>query len=160
MGSRGRKLGVGNQAPEFQLQQFQGGQVKLSELRSRGPVLVAFYKVTCPTCQFTFPFLERMAHGSRVHFYGVSQDDVEATQEFRDDFRITFPTLLDSRKESYPASNGFGITHVPTLFLVEPDGRISWASEGFAKADLMELAQRSGVEAFRQTDYVPDFKAG
>lgn len=160
MGVRGRKLGIGDAAPEFQLQQFQGSEVALSELRSRGPVLLAFYKVTCPTCQFTFPFLERMARGSNVHFFGVSQDDAEATQEFREDFRITFPTLLDSRKEGYPASNGFGIASVPTLYLVEPDGNISWASEGFSKVDLASLAERAGVEVFRQTDYVPNFKAG
>jgi peroxiredoxin len=160
MGSRGRKLTLHDTAPEFTLKELDGSEISLSQLRKQGPVLVAFYKVTCPTCQFTFPFLERMSRGKGIQFFGVSQDDPAATQEFREDFRITFPTLLDSRKESYPASNGFGITHVPSLYLIEPDGRISWNSEGFSKQDLSELAQRAGAEVFYETDYVPNFKAG
>ena len=45
-------------------------------------------------------------------------------QGFNQRFGVTFPTLLDLSNEDYPASNAYGITSVPSLFLVEPDGTI------------------------------------
>jgi len=91
---------------------------------------------------------------------GISQDDSSATQGFNTRFGITFPTLLDQSKESYPASNAFGITSVPSLFLVEPDGRVAKASSGFSKRDLESLGERAGVKVFRPEDNVPEWKAG
>src|SRR5687767_14632090 len=109
MGSRARKIGVGDHAPAFRLNTLDGKGCAQHELLASGPALLAFYKVSCPTCQFTFPYLDRMARQSTVPFYGISQDDVESTRNFREHYRIAFPTLLDSRKEKYPASNAFGI---------------------------------------------------
>jgi hypothetical protein len=70
------------------------------------------------------------------------------------------PTLLDSEDEGYPASNAFGITHVPSLFLVEPDGTISLASEGFMKTDLEAIGARAGLPVFGAKESVPAWKAG
>ena len=68
---------------------------------------------------------------------------------------MTLTTLFDREEEGYPASNAFGITHVPSLFLVEPDGTISIASEGFVKADLESIAQRAALPIFRADESVP-----
>ena len=91
---------------------------------------------------------------------GISQDDEDATQGFNQRFGVTFPTLLDQSKEGYPASNGYGISTVPALFLVEPDGRISKAANGFSKREIEALGARAGVTVFRQTDNVPEWKSG
>ena len=42
------------------------------------------------------------------------------------------PTLLDKEDAGYPVSNAYGLTNVPSLFLVEPDGRISRSQIGRA----------------------------
>ena len=70
------------------------------------------------------------------------------------------PTLLDRERDGYPASNAFGISHVPSLFVVEPDGMISLASEGFIKRDLEAIGGRAGLEPFRPEDKIPEWKAG
>ncbi len=70
------------------------------------------------------------------------------------------PTLLDRDHDGYPVSNAFGITHVPSLFLVEPDGTISLATAGFVKPDLEAFGKRSGVETFRPEEKVPEWKSG
>jgi peroxiredoxin len=160
MAAGGRRLGRGDSAPDFRLKRHDSGEFSLTESLARGPVLVAFYKVSCPTCQYTFPYLERMAGQNGILFVGISQDDEQGTQEFREDFGITFPSLLDSRHLGYPVSNKFGITHVPTLYLIDQDGRISWDSQGFSKADLEQLGERAGVKPFREAESVPSFKAG
>jgi peroxiredoxin len=94
-----------------------------------------------------------------VQFIGVSQDDVRTTREFRERFGITFPTLLDESRR-YPASNAFGISSVPSLFLVEVDGTISMAFHGFSKPDLELVGERAGVPPFTPEDHVPDWKPG
>lgn len=156
-------LDVGSRAPSFELPDFDGNSRSLREILTAGPVLLAFFKASCPTCQFTFPFLERIHNAlgqSTVHLFAISQDDQDETLGFHQEFGITFPTLLDSAGSGYPASNGFGISHVPSLFLIEPDGMISWALEGFHKKELESLAERLGISIFRSHEYVPEWKAG
>lgn len=70
------------------------------------------------------------------------------------------PTLLDTEQDAYGASNAFGITNVPSLFLIEPGGAISTAASGFAKSSLEALGKRSGVEVFHSDEWVPEWKAG
>jgi peroxiredoxin Q/BCP len=153
-------LEAGALAPSFQLKDLGGTAVSLEEILSKGPALLAFYKVSCPVCQLTFPFLERLAASSSIRIIGISQDDPSATQGFNQRFGVTFLTLLDQAKENYPASNAFGITSVPSMFLVEPDGHIASAFSGFSKRDLDALGQRAGVLAFRADENVPEWKAG
>jgi peroxiredoxin len=150
-------------APSFRLPGLDGKLVSLEEILARGPAVVAFFKVSCPVCQLTFPFLDRMhANGAAggLQFVGVSQDGAAGTREFNREFGITFPVLLDEASADYAASNGFGISHVPSAFLVETDGVISWALEGFSKHELERLGERAGVQPFRPGDYVPEWKAG
>ena len=124
------------------------------------PVVLAFFKVSCPVCQMTFPYLERMSRNEKIAFFAISQDDAAATRAFYGQFGITFPTLLDEKKERYPASNAYGITSVPSLFLVECDGTISMAFDGFSKRDLERIGERAGVKPFKPEDNVPEWKPG
>ncbi len=130
----------------------------ISKLIADGPVLLAFFKVSCPTCQLAFPFLDRVSKGT-LKVVGVSQDTPELTRTFAERFGVSFETILDSASTGYPLSNAFGIANVPSLFLIEPDGTISEASHGFDKAEVEALGKRSGVEVFRGEN-VPPFKPG
>ena len=75
-------------------------------------MLLAFFKISCPVCQLTAPYLERLAvrNERAVQVIGISQDDAGATRGFANRFGLTFPTLLDSSEDEYPASNAYGIT--------------------------------------------------
>jgi len=154
------------QAPGFDLPSLAGGRSNLRDLLATGPVLLAFYKGTCPTCQLTFPFLERLHQGRQSgspQIIAISQDDAATTEEFRRRNKLTFTMLVDPREDGnmrYPASNAYGITNVPTLFLVEQDGRISQSFAGFEKAELEKLGERFGVRIFTPEDRVPVFRPG
>lgn len=156
-------LGEGDNAPDFELEQLSGGRCALRRLAAGKPVLLIFFKVSCPTCQFTLPFLERLYRRETPHeisMYAISQDDAEATREFNAEFGISLPTLLDKEEEGYPASNAYGLTNVPSLFLIEPEGRISRALSGFDKKGLEALGRRLGAEPFAPGEYVPEWKSG
>jgi peroxiredoxin len=147
-------------APGFELKDLAGNRQSLAQLLEKGPVLLALFKVSCPVCQLAFPFLERMADNDALQVVGISQDDVNPTKEFNKRFGITLPMLLDEAREGYPVSNAFGISTVPSVFLVETDGTISHSFAGFSKPDFEEIGRRINVRPFLPNEYVPEFKAG
>ena len=157
-------LDPGSRAPAFRLPRLEGGPAALAEFTARGRVLLVFFKVTCPVCQLTMPFLERLhAAGSlagTLDVCGISQNDVRDTREFNSQFGVTFATLLDTEDEDFPASNAYGIASVPTMFLVEADGVISRVIEGWNKMDMEALGAAAGMTLFRPEENVPAWKAG
>ncbi len=137
-----------------------GGHTTLAEILAAGPVLLAFFKISCPVCQMTFPFLERIYATGRLHIVGISQNDAAATREYNEEFGVTFPTLLDSEDEGFPASNDYGISSVPTMFLVEAGVAITQVMEGWRKRDIEALFSPATAGLFRPGEYVPEWKAG
>src|SRR6202046_2863106 len=162
MFGRRRKVLVeaGVRAPAFRLIGLDGSTQTLEDILAAGPALLAFYKISCPVCQLTAPYLQRLAASKAIQVIGISQDDASATRGFMQRFGVTFPTLLDLSSENYPASNAYGITSVPSLFLLERDGPIARAIQGFSKRDLEEIDVRAGVAPFGPDDEVPAWKAG
>ena len=150
----------GARAPGFRLSRLEGGEATLAEIVTRGRVLVVFFKVTCPVCQMTLPFVERMHAAGTLAICAISQNDARDTREFNRSFGVTMPTLLDSEDEDFPASNAYGIASVPSMFLVEGDGKISRVMEGWSKLDMEALGAIAGITLFRADDDVPAWKAG
>jgi|HubBroStandDraft_6_1064221.scaffolds.fasta_scaffold82819_2 peroxiredoxin len=161
---------AGNAAPGFSLKGLDGKEYSLDKLRQQGPVVAAFFKVSCPVCQFTFPYLDRLFQrygGDGVTFLGISQDDAGDTKEFAKEFGATFSMVLDEKEKGYLASNAYGLTSVPTIFLVESDGTVKISCMGFDKKDLesiaAELAGRKKIAPaalFRPDEAVPVHKPG
>ena len=159
---------AGNIAPGFSLKALDNKEYSLNTLMERGPVVAAFFKVSCPVCQFTFPFLERLYErygGDGVTFLGISQNDARATQDFAKEYGLTFPMLLD--ENGYPVSNAYGLTNVPTIFLIDADGTVKVSSVGFDRKDLetiaAHLAERKKISLaplFRSDEVVPANKPG
>ena len=162
-------LTTGTKAPEFKLKTLDGKPFSLGEALTDGAVVLAFFKVSCPVCQYAFPFLERLhkAYRQKGHrLIGVSQNDAKETTAFNKEFGVTFPVLLDDMR-SYPVSNAYGLTNVPTLFWIAEDGGIEVSSVGWVRADIEEISRRmaeSGRIApaaiFKPGENVRDFQAG
>ena len=143
-------LHSGNLAPDFSLAALDGKNYALRSLLRQGPVVAAFFKISCPVCQFTAPFLERLFQrygGDGVTFLGISQDDAKASAKFASEFGITFPIALDDK--SYPASNAYSLSMVPTIFLIDTDGIVKVSSMGFAKRSDLRLSHPSSRAAAR-----------
>ncbi len=153
-------LAPGDTAPAFTLEDVLGRSKSLEDVLKQGPALIALFKVSCPVCQLTFPYLERLSKGTAIQVIGVSQDDPDSTEEFRKEFGVTFPTLIDPAATGYAVSNAYGITNVPSLFLVEADGEIAAAWSGWSKRDMQAMADLAGVQIFRPGEKVSDWKAG
>jgi len=160
---------AGNKAPGFSLKSLDSKEYSLNALMERGPVVAAFFKISCPVCQFTFPFVERLHKrygGDSATFLGISQDDARSTATFAKEHGVTFPVLLDDEK-GYVVSNAYGLTSVPTIFLIDTDGTVKVSCMGFDKKDLetisADLAERKKISLaplFRPDEVVPANKPG
>lgn len=154
-----KPLEIGDLAPEVSFFDGAGREHSLKNMLAEGPVLLAFFKVSCPVCQLTLPYLQRIS-GAKTRVVPVSQDNAESTLGFSQAFGVQLPSLFDREQDDYPASNAFHLTTVPAMFLVERDRRISWEWTGFHKRRLEALAERVGQPIFRPGDMVPESKAG
>ncbi|HUP04875.1 MAG TPA: TlpA disulfide reductase family protein [Bryobacteraceae bacterium] len=157
---RRKLLEAGVRAPEFQLGLLTGGETSLHTITAAGPAVCVFFKISCPVCQFTLPFLERIHAAGALSVYGISQNGPEDTRDFCQRYGVTFPMLLDREESGFPVSNAFGISSVPTIFLVEAAGTVSHVIEGWRKSEVEWLSGKAGVRTIRQEDHVPEWKAG
>ena len=162
-------LTTGTKAPDFSLQAMDGSMFSLREALGNGPAVLAFFKVSCPVCQYAFPYLERIykAYGNKkMTIVGVSQNSPKDTAAFNREFGITFPVLLDDTN-SYPVSNAYKLTNVPTIFWIAQDGGIEVSSVGWVRKEMDDINARvaealgDGVKpVFRAGEQVADFRAG
>jgi len=162
-------LNAGVLAPDFTLPTVQGGQVSLRQALAKGPVVLVFFKVSCPVCQYALPFLERVYQANRsanVTLLGISQDKARDTKDFLREYGVTFPVALDNPAK-YLVSNAYGLTNVPTIFYVAPGGEIEVSSVGWSKSDvetinqkLAEHRQQPPAPLWRKGEDIEDFRAG
>ena len=152
-------------APDLTLPLFGGGESHFYDNTGKLAVII-FYKFSCPTCQFAFPFLQQIydAYGDAFYFVAIAQDGPELTEGFRERFGISIPTLMDL--PPYPVSRSYEIVSVPSIFLVESDHRILYSEHGFVKQEFLNLtdllAEKSGrsqIDIFGDAD-IPEFKPG
>jgi peroxiredoxin len=97
---------------------------------------------------------------------GISQDDKPNTAAFLKEYGVTFPALLDD-PAGYVVSNAYGLTNVPSWFLIAQDAEIKVSSVGWVRADVEDLnhrladANRTSIRLmFRPGDDVRDYQPG
>jgi peroxiredoxin len=159
----------GTSAPDFTLPILDGKKFSLREALTRGPVVAAFFKISCPVCQYALPFLDRIfkAYGNKnVTIVGVSQNERKDTAAFIREYEITLPVLLDDTN-TYPVSNAYGLTNVPTVFWIAQDGEIEISSVGWVRKEIEDINRRAAgatgdgaKPVFQPGEQVAEFKAG
>lgn len=162
-------LAPGKVAPDFTLSDMEGKSFSLRDALNRGPAALVFFKLSCPTCQYAFPYLERLYKANpKLNMVAISQDEKKDTIAFIKQFGITFPVLLDDT-HTYPVSNSYGLTNVPTIFWIAKSGEIEISSVGWARQEIEEIhAKASDSKSsevatkplFLSGEQVADFRAG
>ncbi len=153
-------LKVSDKAKGFNLPKCGG------EASEAGYRLLVFYKVSCPTCQLTLPFIEKLfrSYGKRVFFAGISQDNCSDTLSFMEKYELSFPQFSD--EPGYEVSLAFDVNTVPTIYLLDEENRVTFVEEGFVKSSMEELnsllSRITGVpeNPLFEDVSVPAFKAG
>jgi peroxiredoxin len=154
-------LRPGDQAPSFSLPQLDGSR-QLRQLPIGKPSLLVFFETDCPTCRLTIPYLNRLtqALGDCAEIIGVSQDGEAATKELVEQAPIEFTVLLD---RDLAVSREYDPQAVPTLFLIDSDGKVARTSIAFDKSELNAIALEMLGEPFElasKHDGAPQTKPG
>ena len=132
-----------------------------------GEALYAVFKTTCPTCEFTWPFLDRIrkASPSGLRILAISQDDPGKTAAFNQRLGVALETAYDL--DPWTASDELGVTNVPTLLRVNAKGVVEETIVGFDRARMEALSKRAAALAgrpaaplFRADEHVPAIKPG
>lgn len=151
------------------LTDLSGRPTGTADARRKGMFVLVFFKTTCPTCQLTLPYLQKLAdaykESGKFSVLGVSQDDEEKTRAFADASGIKFPLFLD--RELYH-SMVYGLTNVPTLYFADGSGMVQKKIVGWDRAAINEISERvaafAGVETpvkiVEDDDPAPAYKPG
>jgi len=158
----------GARAPGFTLPRFDGDDVTIPDKSAKGLTLVVFYKNTCPTCQLTMPYVQRLheqVSGAGGRVVAVSQDGLDGAASFARATGLTMPVVADG--PGYPVSREYDLVTVPTLYLLERDGTIVRGLAGFQKTELQQAAADLAASVgappptlYRAGESVPDYKPG
>lgn len=137
----------------------------ITSVTPAGPYALLFYKVTCPTCQMAAPALDRFERAYPGRMIGIGQDPADALAAFSTTYEMTFPSVCD--RPPYDASNAYGIEHVPTMVVVDGDGRVadvveSWDRDGLNRASrtLADLVGAPAAVISDVSDGLPAFRPG
>lgn len=102
-----------------------------------------FLKVDCPTCPLAAPAVERLRRAyPGLDVVAVSQDDEAATRRWMGEHGLA-AEVAACEGEGYPASAAFGLGAVPTLVLLDGQGRLAAVQEGWSRDGYDALAREA-----------------
>lgn len=145
-----QKIGLknGDTPPDFTLTSLDGDEVTLSDLRGK-KVVLNFWATWCPPCKAEMPhmqkYYEQHAKEDNVEIIAVNltseerefsaDGKIDTVMTFRDSFELTFPILLDQKREVSPQYN---IMTIPTTYFIDSKGYIQRAISGPMDTDMLK----------------------
>ena len=160
-------LETGALAPHFTLLGIDGKEYSLPKGAGGQPLLLVFFKTTCGTCDTAFPYVNRLreAYPEGWQLWAIAQDPPREAARYAESQGISYPVLIDA--PDYTVSRLYDPAATPTFFLNDASGRTVFATYGFAKDDMNQLARLVAEYAGREpliiapeNDGRPAFKPG
>ena len=133
---------VNKPAIDFELKSLDGKMVRLSELRGK-VVVVDFWATWCGPCKASFPFLQKIVEKYKDNpnvmilaldtWENVKGEERETlVKKFIEDNKYTFTVLFDDA-----FVDKYGVSGIPTKFIIDREGNIQFKSIGFGGGDTM-----------------------
>ncbi len=128
-------------APDFALKTPEGKEVTLASLKGK-VVLLDFWATWCGPCKAAMPSIQKLHEkykDKQVAIIGVNtweRGAADLAQKYMEKNQLTYGLLLkgDSLAQAY------GISGIPTLVLIGPDGKIIHTGVGFGDGEEEHLA--------------------
>ena len=114
-------------APELKGVSVNGEPLELEELRGNS-VLVHFWAEWCPVCRAEEGTIQSIAGDFPVITVAMQYGDRAEVLRYLEHSSLSFPTLADPHGE---IAGDWGVSVVPTSFIIGPDGSIDYSEVGF-----------------------------
>ena len=130
----------GNSAKDFSLVDVDGATFRLSDFRGR-VVLIDFMATWCGPCMLAMPDLLEMRgeFGEELVMISIDVDPARETEdklrEWRDEWGADWPHALDL--EQPPVSRSFKVRVIPTIVIVDQEGKIARTHLGPTSRDVL-----------------------
>ncbi len=140
-------LKVGTDAPTPLLKDISGAEVNLSEHIGRTATVLSFWSIYCDSCvdeMIALQKLEDKYRGQDLVIMAVNEDievPLERIRRFLDRLekfrgKISYPLIYDEEERLF---NAFGVSTLPTLVLIDKQGKIMGYYHGFDARNEKEL---------------------
>ncbi len=125
------RLKVGDRAPEFSAETFDGKPIRLADYLGKSALVLFFYPMdgtpvcTQEACAFRDSYERFAAAGAEV--VGVSGDSAESHRQFAQQHRLSFPLVSDadgSLRRTFGVSNTLGLIPGRVTFVIDKAGII------------------------------------
>jgi peroxiredoxin len=126
--AKSKILGAGDSIPVVALGSMSPGDTLLAGITGRCAAML-FFSANCPHCKREIPIFNEMVKqfASDIEFTVVALGGRKKTQAFVQDNDIGGKVLID---EKGAVGKLFGVSEVPTIFLVDRDQKIVWVGVG------------------------------
>lgn len=133
---------VGDMAPDFTVEMFDGGDVRLSDLRGR-VVLLIFFASWCPECREELGALQSRVlerfEGTTFSLLCISRGESrESIAAFRTAYGLLYPMGLDPSASIYGL---YATELVPRNYLLDRTGRVVSLTVGYDESGFDLLLQ-------------------
>ncbi len=131
-------------APDFELDDLEGGSVKLSALRNEKAVLIYFWATWCPHCvsiQPNLTKLRREVSEQDLEILGInvgSGDSLERVKRFQERHPADWPILYDADSK---VTRSYGVQGIPLFILVDLEGREVFRGNSFPEDPMAHTRQ-------------------
>lgn len=144
-----KSLSPGMRAPLFRIESIAGQNISLDEYISKKPVLLFFWSFFSSPCRKDIPFISQISNQYQDRGLAVMAINLDGKemrrvlQRLREKEKIDCPIAIDELKEnSFSVAGPYGVADVPSLFLINSKGTISYVKAG--ALDPMELHTEIG----------------
>lgn len=114
-------------APSLQGTLIDGQTVNLHSLQGK-PVLVYFWATWCPVCKMQNGSVDSISEDHTVVTVAMNSGSDLEIEAFLEEKQLDFPVIAD---DSGVITERFGVSGVPTSFILDSDGSIAFTEVGY-----------------------------
>jgi peroxiredoxin len=126
----------GTQAPGFTAKTFEGKEISLADYRGK-IVFVDFWASWCSPCRESLPLYDKLAADFGADDFAIIAINLDETEGDARKFMAQHPvkyTIVQNPQGDIPKA--FGVSGMPSSYLIDRDGTIRQRHIGFSKKDV------------------------